>query len=304
VYFTVEGASATNSIVFDGHLVTPVTLQFWASPNLPPGTYQWNVVVHWAKGDLVIPVTAASPPTPTVFPQSSVLVNAASAAPAYTFAPGEIMSLYGQNLSTSKAGVTLDKDGKVATQLLGVTVSVGGIASPLLYVSPTQVDFVAPYEIAGGDTATVEVTTPAGVIILRPFPIAPSDPGIFTVASNSFPKAAAALNQDNSPNSLINPAPRGSVIQIFGTGEGQTSPAGVTGSVTADVPKTPVLPVSVTIGGVDAPVMFAGSAPRSIAGLFQVNAVVPDGAPIGARVPIVLNVGGVRSQNGVFIAVR
>jgi uncharacterized protein (TIGR03437 family) len=94
------------------------------------------------------------------------------------------------------------------------------------------------------------------------------------------------------------------VIQIFATGEGQTSPAGVTGSVTGDIPKAPVLPVSVTIGGVDAPVAFAGSAPHAVAGLFQVNAIVPDGAPIGARVPIMLSVGGMPSPSGAFIAVR
>ena len=58
------------------------------------------------------------------------------------------------------------------------------------------------------------------------------------------------------------------------------------------------------VGGVDAPVQFAGSAPHSVAGLLQVNAVVPEGAPVGARVPIALSIGGAQSQNGVFVAVR
>jgi uncharacterized protein (TIGR03437 family) len=62
--------------------------------------------------------------------------------------------------------------------------------------------------------------------------------------------------------------------------------------------------VKVTIGGIEAPLQFAGSAPTAVAGLFQVNAVVPQGAPSGAAVPIVMSVGGVLSQSGVTIAVQ
>jgi uncharacterized protein (TIGR03437 family) len=92
---------------------------------------------------------------------------------------------------------------------------------------------------------------------------------------------AAVLNQDNSINGPSNPATRGSVIQIFATGEGQTSPPGVTGSLTRSTPPLPVLPVKVTIAGLDAPLQFAGSAPDSVAGLMQVNALVPQGVTPG-----------------------
>ena len=81
------------------------------------------------------------------------------------------------------------------------------------------------------------------------------------------------------------------MIQIFATGGGQTSPPGVTGSVTGSNPATQVLPVSVTVGGSGALVQFAGSAPGAVAGLLQVNALLPSGGSIGSRVPIVLTVG-------------
>jgi uncharacterized protein (TIGR03437 family) len=142
------------------------------------------------------------------------------------------------------------------------------------------------------------LTSPAWVV-----PVAASAPGIFTLASSGL-GPAAVLNQDNSVNSASNPAARGSIVQIFATGEGQTSPAGVTGSVIGTNLKTPVLSVKVTIGGQDAVVPYAGSAGASIAGLFQVNAVVPPSVSPGAAVPISVSVSGVPSQTGATIAVQ
>jgi uncharacterized protein (TIGR03437 family) len=65
-----------------------------------------------------------------------------------------------------------------------------------------------------------------------------------------------------------------------------------------------VLPVTVTIGGIDAPVSYSGSAPGEIAGLNQINATIPPGVTPGPDVPIVLKVGGAQSPPGVTIAVR
>jgi uncharacterized protein (TIGR03437 family) len=115
---------------------------------------------------------------------------------------------------------------------------------------------------------------------------------------------AAVLNQDNSVNSASNPAPRGAIIQIYATGECETSPHGVTGSVIGTGLKTPLLGVKVTIGGQDAVVQYAGSAGASVAGLFQVNVVVPRAVAPGGAVPITISVGAVPSRSGVTIAVQ
>jgi uncharacterized protein (TIGR03437 family) len=134
-------------------------------------------------------------------------------------------------------------------------------------------------------------------------PVASTAPGIFTIGSTGV-GPGAVLNQDSSVNGTSNPAARGSVIQIFATGEGQTSPAGQTGAVTGSGGGAPVSHVTVTIGGIDAVVQFAGAAPQAVAGLFQVNAVVPQGVPSGSAVPLILSVGGAPSQAGVTIAVQ
>jgi uncharacterized protein (TIGR03437 family) len=51
-------------------------------------------------------------------------------------------------------------------------------------------------------------------------------------------------------------------------------------------------------------VTYAGSAPESVAGLLQVNVVIPQSAPTGAAVPLILNIGGSQSQAGVTIAIQ
>jgi uncharacterized protein (TIGR03437 family) len=112
------------------------------------------------------------------------------------------------------------------------------------------------------------------------------------------------LNQDSSANSPTNPATLGSVIQIYATGAGLTSPAGVTGAIAQGSLERPILPVAVTIGGVDAKVVYAGSAPGSVSGLFQVNAEVPPRVTPGENVPIVLTVGSAHSQERVTVAVQ
>ncbi|MBI3696681.1 MAG: hypothetical protein HY238_17805 [Acidobacteria bacterium] len=95
------------------------------------------------------------------------------------------------------------------------------------------------------------------------------------------------------------------MILLFGTGEGQTDPAGVDGKLVADPLPKPRFPVRVSIGGVPADVLYAGGAPGLVAGVIQVNARVPSNAPSGGAVPIVLSVGGVvSSQQGVTVALR
>jgi uncharacterized protein (TIGR03437 family) len=79
------------------------------------------------------------------------------------------------------------------------------------------------------------------------------------------------------------------------TGQGGASPA-----------LTGILPtnVAVTIGGSSTMVQFAGQAPGEIAGLTQVNAVVPQAVAVGPTVPVAVGVGSVQSQVGVTIAVK
>jgi uncharacterized protein (TIGR03437 family) len=222
---------------------------------------------------LLAPVSAAI--------QVGAVVNAASNL-AGPVAPGELVVLYGTGL----AGVQ--------------SVLFNGVAGPLIYTSAGQTGAAVPYATTGG---TVQVVAQATGTSSAPASaaVAATAPGVFT-QDGSGRGQAAAVNQDGTPNSTGSPAPAGSVISLFATGEGQTSPAGVDGKTAGSVLPTPIAPVSVTIGGVSATVNYAGGAPGSIAGVMQVNAVVPSG--VSGSAPVVVTVGGVSSQGGVTVVVK
>jgi uncharacterized protein (TIGR03437 family) len=173
----------------------------------------------------------------------------------------------------------------------------------MLYTSSGQLNAVVPYEAGTSGIAKVKVTV-AGVSSDEwGTPLAPAAPAIFTInASGAGP--AAVLNQDFTVNSAANPAARGSAIQIFGTGQGVTSPPSIAGATSTGPGNAAVLPVKVTIGGLDAIVQYQGAAPGLISGAFQVNAVVPPDLSPGAAVSLSLSVGGLPSQPGATIAVR
>jgi len=114
------------------------------------------------------------------------------------------------------------------------------------------------------------------------------------------------LNEDGSANSASNAAARGSMIQIFATGQGtlRNPPPDGAPAVAAPLAETPARPL-VTIGTSserDALAAFSGLAPGFV-GLWQINAHVPAVTVPAPRVPVVVRYGG-SASNVVFIAVR
>lgn len=110
------------------------------------------------------------------------------------------------------------------------------------------------------------------------------------------------FNQDGTLNSGGNAAESGSILVFYVTGEGQTNPPGVDGQLANGV--YPQASVQVLIGGVQASeVPYAGAAPGFTAGLMQVNVRIPPGVAPGAAVPLVVVIGGIRSQEDVTVAI-
>jgi uncharacterized protein (TIGR03437 family) len=114
----------------------------------------------------------------------------------------------------------------------------------------------------------------------------------------------AIVNQDGTLNGTSNPAAPGTVVSIYGTGEGQTDPPGIDGSIVSS-PNLhhPLAPVAASIGGQNADVTYAGSAGDQVSGMFQVNVLVPSSIPSGGSVPVIITVGG-STQTGVIMAVQ
>ena len=135
-----------------------------------------------------------------------------------------------------------------------------------------------PYELAGQTTATIAVSTSAGVVEVTGVPIAPQSPAIFLLDAAGD---AAALHLDGTVVSTTSPASAGEALEIFATGLGPVSNTPADGTA----PPSGTLAVdqlitAVTIGGVNAQVLFAGLAPGFV-GLYQLNVVVPSGLPAG-----------------------
>ncbi len=247
---------------------------------------------------LAIPPATWPVPKPVV----AAVTNAASYGP--SIVPGQMVDVWGTRMGPAAgAGLALDANGMVSTAVGGVRVLFDGIPAPIVYVSATQCSAVAPYFGASGAVTHVQVEYQGVRSDPLQIAVASAGPGLFT-SNASGTGQGAIVNQDNSINSAANPASRGSVVALWGTGEGVTDPPGVDGRLAVDVLPKPVAAVSVDIGGQQASVQYAGAAPGLMPGVLQVNALIPSGVAAGAAVPVHITVGGVRSQDGVTLAVR
>jgi uncharacterized protein (TIGR03437 family) len=285
----------------------PVTLTVSArTASLAAGEYAGLITVQ-APGAVNSPqrlrvnltLRAASAPPPAF--TAAGVVHAATFAPG-PIAPGQILSLFGSNLGPAEGvGLLLDPaTGRLAASRAGVTVLFNDVPGPLFFVRQDQINVQAPYELAGQTSARIVVRNIDAASAPVTVPLAPAVPGVFTVSQGRG--QAALLNQDFTPNSPANPAPRGSVVQIFLTGQGATNPPALAGQLPQAPFPVPVLPVTVTIGGRTAPTRFVGLAP-GLVGLLQVNAVVPQDVVPG-QVALQVSVGTTPSQTGVTLAVN
>jgi uncharacterized protein (TIGR03437 family) len=219
-------------------------------------------------------------------------------------AAGEMFALFGGGLGPA-AGVSLSLP--AGTTILpgevgNVQVLFDGAPAPLLYVSNGQINGIVPFEVAGETATSVVVSYNGAKSAPVSIPVQDSLPSIFT-ANYSGSGQGAILNQDNiTPNSAAHPAHPGDIVAIYATGFGQTNPAGTDGLLsTAAYPK-PLLNVTAQVGGENAHVHYAGSAPNFVAGFMQVNVSIPCDVT-ASNVSVVLQVGNNQSQSGVTIAV-
>jgi uncharacterized protein (TIGR03437 family) len=286
VFLSVTPASGTTPAPVSIGLVQSVI------STLAAGTYTGTVTINSAAGMAVINVTltvaAAGPPT------IGAVVNGASDITG-AVSPGEIITIYGTNIGpATPAGLVITSSGTVATTLSNTQVTFDGTAAPLIYVSSGQINAIVPYEITPGrGTTNVVVSTNGKVSQSLQLQVTATAPGVFTAAQNGSGQGAI-LNQDNvTLNSSSKPAPKGSVVVIYATGEGLLMPQPATGSFTPGNGSAFIVPkgaVTVLIGGQPANVQFAGEAPTLVSGVLQINAVVPTNIGSGPQ-PIQLTVG-------------
>jgi len=223
-------------------------------------------------------------------------------------APGEIVTIYAPGMGPdTMAPQQVDSSGRVATEIAGTRVLFDGVPAPLASAIRGRIGAVVPYAVAGRESTQMVIEFGGERSIPISLPVAAAVPALFT-ADGSGSGQAAMLNENGCCNSPRNPQIRGGIGVLYATGEGQTEPAGMDGRICSiwrggGCP-APELPVSVTVGGAPAEIIWKGDAPDTVAGLLQVNFRIPENAPAGDAVPLVLTVGGVHSRNTVTMAVR
>ena len=216
-------------------------------------------------------------------------------------APGEMVTLFGPAIGPFEGlDLRLTSAGLVDTTLGGTRVLFDGVPAPMIYAQAAQVSVVVPFGVAGQLSTQVQIE-------YQGVRSAPLTVGVATAAPAFFTRDAsgrgegAFLNQDYSVNSPAQPAARGSVVMLYATGLGQIPLRdGEIPTRAIQVPQS----VTVRIGGIPAEVQYAGSAPSLVAGVYQVNARVPDGVVLGGAVPVEIAVDGVAGPAGATLAVQ
>lgn len=223
---------------------------------------------------LLIPVAATA-----AVPSIRYVSDSASFGP--RVAPGSLATIFGSDLAGDTATAT---DFPIPTALAGTTVSVGGTLAPLLYVSPTQINFQVPSGTQAG-SAKIVVNGPGGASSAFTFSVAAQAPSVFQYGSNH----ALAQNADGTLNSHDAPAGAGSYITVYLTGQGAVD------NPVADGAAAPLSPIATatakataTIGASTATVQFLGLTP-DYAGLAQANIQIPN-LPTG-EYPLVITAG-------------
>lgn len=248
---------------------------------------------------------------------ASLPVQIAAAVSAASFdlgplAPLEIVSVFGSGLGPKK-GVSASLPASLPLSLSGTQVFVNGLPAPLLFVQENQITLIVPAAQSPGELDEISVTSSSGGS-------ASSSQNLFTYVAQYVPTlftadgsgigAGAILNQDGSPNAASNPAARGSVVTLFGTGGGLTTPLFGDGQMAAG-PATlaAASELGVIVEDQFCDIAYVGAAPGMVNGVTQVNVVLPQGAPTGIGVPITIFMGNliqgfVFSQPAVTIAIQ
>jgi uncharacterized protein (TIGR03437 family) len=245
---------------------------------------------------------AAAPAAPVI--SANGVVNGAS------FQPGVVPNSWVTILGTNLASKTDDwtnfiVDGQFPTSVDGVSVTIGGKAAYINFISPGQINLLAPdvgfgpldmtVTTAGGTSATFTVTSSQyGPAFFQ----WPNNQPVATRQDFSY----AAKNGTFAGTTTV-PAKPGDVIILWGTGFGPTNPIAPDGApVPSDATYSTTTLPSVTIDNVSAKVYGAALAP-GFGGLYQIAIQVPASIPNGDW-PIQAGIGGVQSPSGVVLSVQ
>jgi len=251
----------------------------------------------------VFKLSLASSTTSPAILQTGGLLNGASFQAGIV--PGSWVTIFGTNLSSKTDNwASAIANGKLPTSLDNVEVKVGGEPAYISYISPKQIDAVAPNVGTGAVEVTVtnsSGTSPAITATAQAVQPAFFQWGNYAVATTL--DYNLAVKNGTFPAVTTTPAKPGEVIVLWGTGFGPTSPSAPEG---VETPSSPTYntanTVSVTVGGKPTTVYGAALAP-GYAGLYQVAIQIPASLANGDY-PVVATISGAQSPSTTLITVQ
>jgi uncharacterized protein (TIGR03437 family) len=229
------------------------------------------------------------------------VVNYASGA-GDAIAPGEMIAISGDNLGPpAPSRMRLTPEGRVDSEIAGTRVMFEGVPGPMLAAGPNSIVTLVPLVVSGKGSVRIHVERNGRRSSEFKLAVSNTAPGIFTDEPLGRGRPVV-MNEDGKRNAPSTPARRGAVITFFATGEGLPATGSFDGRINSAPLPAPAAPVVVGINHAGVQVLFAGAAPN-LAGIMQVNALIPETAPTGAAIPLIVRVGDFYSQE-ILIAIE
>ena len=232
-------------------------------------------------------VLSANYAAATAPPAIANVVNAANGNAGV--APGGLISVYGSQMAATNIATSQIP---LPTALGESCLTVNGAPIPLLFVSSGQVNAQLPFNVNGN--VTMSIHTPAGISNNFNFTMLSAAPAVF-LSGTAGPETGLATIFRADNGELVtpsNPIHYNDTVVIYLTGMGTTSPAvdaglATPGNLLSYVTDLPTL----TLGGSNLNLLYAGLVPSFISGLYQINATVPAGVTQGMEIPLVISQG-------------
>jgi len=225
---------------------------------------KWRPMLWKIDGSVPSPVTIEEPQGKAMSPHLYGFFEPA------VVAPGAVLVIPGMGLGPGQQlGSQITPAGTLATTLGGTSVTFDGIPAPLVSVQAQQIVCLAPFELAGRTTTTVQAAANGSLSNAIRVPVTPTAAAILAV-----------VNQDGTLNSKDNTAAPGSVMTIYIAGLGPTDPPVSDGAINGPGSPMPKAPINVEINWWLAPdILYLGPAPGQPAGIVQVNFQIPSTIP-------------------------
>jgi uncharacterized protein (TIGR03437 family) len=281
------------------------------SATIPAGTRRVNITVNFPNFNAIADDIAFTLATPTAQPVITPggVVSAGAFGGFSSISPGSWIEIYGSYLAPATANWSgFNSAGLAPTSLGGVSVSIGGQAAFLDYVSPGQVNALVPSSVAAG-ARPVTVTSANGTSDQFWIIVNPTEPGLLSLAAGNKTYVAALFSDGVTyalPTNAIagvpsRPAMPGETVILYGVGFGPVT-GGFTAGTMVTAQNSLTTPIQVAFGTTAATLSYYGLTP-GLTGLYQFNVVVPN-LPVNPAEPISFTLGGTKGTQTLYIAVQ